>query len=99
MLFRSPDPWKERPASEEEDRDWSDPAFQFAEESAEAEAGPDRGPSGITSEGALDVEQAAESPKGGLVCPECGFTEGPGSSLRAGDICPECHRGYLAGSE
>ncbi|MFW6384051.1 MAG: DUF7093 family protein [Halodesulfurarchaeum sp.] len=91
------DPWKERSDSEGEDRgEWDDPAFQFAE--AER-GGPERGPTGITAEGTLDVDRAVESSDRGLVCPECGFTKGPGSSLRAGDICPECHRGYLAGSE
>ena len=103
------DPWKERlPAEDTKDSadeppEWDDPAFQFGlqDESgpstAESTDAVQRGPSGIKSEGPLEVDSEPDSPTQSLVCPECGFSESSHSSLRAGDICPECHRGYLAG--
>ncbi|APE96096.1 DUF7093 family protein [Halodesulfurarchaeum formicicum] len=92
--------WSASPPGDEEPPADDDPAFQFDTQSESAAAEPasgNRGPSGITSEGPLEVDEDPDSPAQSLECPECGFTEGPGSSLRAGDICPECHRGYLAG--
>ncbi|MFP4530535.1 MAG: hypothetical protein ACLFNC_04510 [Halodesulfurarchaeum sp.] len=79
-----------------------DPAFQFespgdTEDGNRGSSTTQRGPSGIASEGPIEVDVDAETPYASLVCPECGFSEAAVSSLRAGDICPECHRGYLAG--
>ncbi|MFB6086529.1 MAG: hypothetical protein ABEJ84_06955 [Halodesulfurarchaeum sp.] len=80
----------------------ADPAFQFESpgdtegETAESSS-TRRGPSGIASEGPLEVDEEGERSYESLVCPECGFSESAVSSLRAGDICPDCHRGYLAG--
>ncbi len=103
------DIWKERPppedpgAAEKDTIERDDPAFQFEsyDESAREESRKARtarrGPSGIVSEGPIDLETESHTPYESLVCPECGFTENSASSLRAGDICPECHRGYLAG--
>lgn len=91
----------EWPASEpiEDDGESSDSAFQFDQDRLDEET--DTGgktPSGLTSEGPVDVAgDPGESPPTSVECPECGYTaDGVGSSLRAGDICPECHEAYLA---
>lgn len=101
------DPAPDQPVSEPGTRDVEaggrdDPSFQFGLEedsSGSGGAAANRGPSGIASEGPLDVDEQAETPYDTLQCPECGFSESSRSSLRAGDICPECHRGYLAGRQ
>ncbi len=77
----------------------SDSAFQFDQERLDEEAESyEKTPSGLTSEGPVDVGgDSDESPPKSVECPECGYTaEGVGSSLRAGDICPKCHDAYLA---
>lgn len=91
----------EWPTSEsvDEEVEASDSAFQFDQDRLEEETEPGRKtPSGLTSEGPVDVAGDPEdSPPKSVECPECGYTaEGVGSSLRAGDICPECHDAYLA---
>jgi hypothetical protein len=88
---------REEPPGQEDES-----AFQFGPDMQKGEPDtgeePQKSPSGITTEGPVDVTGPAEdSPPRTVICPECGYeTRAIGSSLRAGDICPECHAGYLA---
>lgn len=95
---------EEWPGTEkEEDSEPTDSSFQFSTDAhgrgTDPEAGrPGKTPSGLTSEGPVDVTGGSDDdPPKSVVCPECGYSaDGVGTSLRAGDICPECHGGYLA---
>jgi hypothetical protein len=92
----APVEWPDTERSEDEAA--ADSSFQFGRDlQGGDEPEPRENPSGLTSEGPVDVVGEDEDPPQSVECPECGYTtEGVGSSLRAGDICPECHRGYLA---
>lgn len=88
---------------QEADAEPTDSSFQFSSDvhgrGTDPEAGrPGKTPSGLTSEGPVDVTGGSDDdPPKSVVCPECGYAaDGVGTSLRAGDICPECHGGYLA---
>lgn len=94
----------EWPGTDQEgDDEPTDSSFQFSSDvhgsGTDPEAGrPGKTPSGLTSEGPVDVTGGSDDdPPKSVVCPECGYSaDGVGTSLRAGDICPECHGGYLA---